>query len=1003
MKSKFISNIFISLVLMFLLLSAALLAENVTIYDIQFTEDSSGDSPYVDQEVTTTGIVTGVGFSGYDDNFTISTPEGGPWNSVYVYMSGTTVAVGDEVEVTGTVEEYSGFTEISGYTNSVTVDILSSGNAVPDPIIKTIQQLNSEEANESVLIRIENVSVVEGPDDYNQWYVTDGTDTGQIDDGLFSYPNPSVGDVFSSITGIVDYGYEEYGVNPRDASDFSSGDDTTPPTLQSAIATSATSVTVTYSEAIDSASATNVDNYEIDNLTIEDVTMHTNGVAVIIETSEQNPGEEYIVTVNSVVDLADNMIEDDLQITFNGFEAGSGEGDLFFSEYVEGSSHNKALEIFNGTGATVDLTGYQIWRISNGGDWMEGESNAVDLSGALADGDVFIVCNSSASPEILAVSDLIGTTATYYNGNDAVGLAKNGVLIDAIGTDGTDPGDAGWSVAGTESATVNHTLIRKEIITEGTTNWALSAGTNTDDSQWIVMEQDDISNLGFHAAGGEDTYPPIVNSANAHSLTSVEVSFNESLDETSAENVSNYLITGLTVDNAELNGNKVMLTTSEQTAETTYTITISNVEDLVGNTIVAGSTVTFTGYVESDYDSIADIQNDTSSWEGQTVNIHGIVTIGVNSIQTDRTNAYIQDNSGRGINIYDSSVINELQRGNEVEITGTVTQYNNTTEITNPQVTLISENNAEPTAQNFELANANNFSLEGTLLKVTGEIRDVYSGGGGTNLNIEDEAGNSLTVRVWDTTGIDIDEFTVGYFLSAIGVGSEFSDKMQVTVGYEDQLMEATNTPKYVTLDPDHPQPKENVTLFYTPPEMFYNIYLYWKTNEEVDFNVEKMDLVDETVITYSANIPGQKQGTAVYYYLELFETEEESSLVPETAPEFCASYNIGLVDNKAILSVPPKAFDPYSGEKFLIEYAAKKDNKVIIRIYNSEGKLMFTPQNLIVGSSSGLNTYLWDGRDKQRQLLPLGLYICHLEVIDKGSGKMKTATAPIVIGSPLK
>ena len=29
--------------------------------------------------------------------------------------------------------------------------------------------------------------------------------------------------------------------------------------------------------------------------------------------------------------------------------------DLFFSEYIEGSSNNKALEIYNGTGSAVDL------------------------------------------------------------------------------------------------------------------------------------------------------------------------------------------------------------------------------------------------------------------------------------------------------------------------------------------------------------------------------------------------------------------------------------------------------------------------------------------------------------------------------------------------------------------------------------------------------------------------------------------------------------------------
>lgn len=42
---------------------------------------------------------------------------------------------------------------------------------------------------------------------------------------------------------------------------------------------------------------------------------------------------------------------------------------LFFSEYLEGSSNNKALEIFNGTGAPVDLSLYTVKLGSNGGTW----------------------------------------------------------------------------------------------------------------------------------------------------------------------------------------------------------------------------------------------------------------------------------------------------------------------------------------------------------------------------------------------------------------------------------------------------------------------------------------------------------------------------------------------------------------------------------------------------------------------------------------------------------
>ncbi|MCK5538695.1 MAG: lamin tail domain-containing protein, partial [Bacteroidales bacterium] len=165
--------------------------------------------------------------------------------------------------------------------------------------------------------------------------------------------------------------------------------------------------------------------------------------------------------------------------------------DLFFSEYIEGSSNNKALEIYNPTGSDVDLSAYSINKAGNGGDWETAEA----LSGTLVAGDVFVIVNSAAATEILNVKD-IESTITYFNGDDAVGLFKDGTLIDVIGLQGIDPG-SGWPVAGIDAATANHTLIRKSTITEGATDWAVSAGTNATDSQWEVKDQDDFSNIGI--------------------------------------------------------------------------------------------------------------------------------------------------------------------------------------------------------------------------------------------------------------------------------------------------------------------------------------------------------------------------------------------------------------------------------------------------------------------------------------------------------------------------
>ena len=173
--------------------------------------------------------------------------------------------------------------------------------------------------------------------------------------------------------------------------------------------------------------------------------------------------------------------------------------DLFISEYSEGSSNNKYFEIYNGTGADVTLSDYEVWKIANGGSWPE---SSLSLSGILIAGDVYVIYNSSSAATIVNSGDLVWSQANY-NGDDAVGLAKsiNGTitLIDAVGTYGPDPG-SGWSVAGVNNATANHTLVRKCSVTGGNTNWNLSAGTNNQDSEWVVLSLNDWSDINQHTS-----------------------------------------------------------------------------------------------------------------------------------------------------------------------------------------------------------------------------------------------------------------------------------------------------------------------------------------------------------------------------------------------------------------------------------------------------------------------------------------------------------------------
>ena len=179
--------------------------------------------------------------------------------------------------------------------------------------------------------------------------------------------------------------------------------------------------------------------------------------------------------------------------------------DLFFSEYIEGGSNNKALEIYNGTGAEVDLSNYIMKGNYNGNAWSE--VYTFPAGATIADEDVYVIANNQADAAILAVADTVyAYAAPYYivafNGDDVRGLFKisgtDTTMIDIIGAyDMVDPG-SGWDVAGVSASTQDHTLIRKATVTSGNSDWTASAGTNADDSEWIVLDKDTFTDLGSH-------------------------------------------------------------------------------------------------------------------------------------------------------------------------------------------------------------------------------------------------------------------------------------------------------------------------------------------------------------------------------------------------------------------------------------------------------------------------------------------------------------------------
>ena len=166
---------------------------------------------------------------------------------------------------------------------------------------------------------------------------------------------------------------------------------------------------------------------------------------------------------------------------------------LIISEYIEGSSNNKALELYNTSIDTIDLSDYKVLKITNGGFWAEQTFN---LEGVLPPNSTYVLSHSSALDAINDVSDV--QVNLNHNGNDALAISFNDSIIDQVGMEGDAPA-GGWEVAGVNTATKDHTLRRKLTITSGNTNWGNSAGTNSENSEWIVLEQDDFNGLGSHS------------------------------------------------------------------------------------------------------------------------------------------------------------------------------------------------------------------------------------------------------------------------------------------------------------------------------------------------------------------------------------------------------------------------------------------------------------------------------------------------------------------------
>jgi len=164
---------------------------------------------------------------------------------------------------------------------------------------------------------------------------------------------------------------------------------------------------------------------------------------------------------------------------------------LFFSEVIEDSQSNKALELYNPSPLPVDLSNYSINLYTNG---AAAPTATLTLSGTLAANDVYVIASTpnGQNPTDQAIVDVTDITSdvSVFTGNDAIELLFQGVAIDVIGIVGDDPGGNGWTFG--NSSTANHVLVRRPEVTSPDADWNIVSG------QWISFDPTDYSHLGSH-------------------------------------------------------------------------------------------------------------------------------------------------------------------------------------------------------------------------------------------------------------------------------------------------------------------------------------------------------------------------------------------------------------------------------------------------------------------------------------------------------------------------
>ena len=247
--------------------------------------------------------------------------------------------------------------------------------------------------------------------------------------------------------------------------------DSTPPTIPTNVTISnqsGNSFRVNWTASTDNSSVIEYDIF-VDG-TLNGTTLNNN-----YDVTGLNVSTTYSVRVLAK-DATNNMSAQSTAVNATTTDGSSNVLELFFSEYVEGSGYNKAVEIVNITGNNINLSPYTIKRQSKG-IW----ESPLQLVGSINVNNVYVIINGfSTDTKLQEEKDLevANETPMTFNGDDRVGLFKNNVLIDIIG-----------DLDGTDVFAENETLRRNSEVEGPTIDF-------DEQGEWTYYDTNDVSDIG---------------------------------------------------------------------------------------------------------------------------------------------------------------------------------------------------------------------------------------------------------------------------------------------------------------------------------------------------------------------------------------------------------------------------------------------------------------------------------------------------------------------------